>query len=197
MSAFEQERVDKIGQIMPQFSQVAARGDKVLMGLEGDPMFPSKYRGSSRPEATIQNVEDNGGGEYMVNLRMQDGSIKEVSSMTLSPTDVWEFTDDAFEHVMEREQEKEAKHRAESQLYSTSETIAYRGNSHESDISLQITELKDELRTERELNKTFHNTVIDSFREFSNDICKLDKNKACQFCHVFNQQYSSMMKNRN
>ena len=113
--------------------------------------------------------------------------------MSLSPNDVWEFTDDAFEHVLEREQEKqEMKHRAESSLYDNE----YRGTSLDIDLQRQVSELKNELRAERELNKTFHNTVIDSFREFSNDICKLDHNKACKFCHVFNNQYNQMMRNR-
>lgn len=188
MSVYDKDRVDKIGQIMPQFSQVAERGDKVLMGLEGDPMFPTKYRGS-RPTATIENIEKND-DEYLVNLRMEDGTSKQVSSMSLSPNDVWEFTDDAFEGVMEREQERQESitemNRSESELYRGTQDALAR----------EITELKNELRAERELNKTFHNTVIDSFREFSNDICKLDTNKDCQFCHVFNNQYNSMMKNR-
>ena len=190
MAAFDNDRVSKIGQIMPQFSQVARPGDQVLMGLEGDPMFPTKYRGSNRPTAVIQNV-DQEGDEYTVNLKLSDGSTKEVSSMSLSPADVWEFTDDTFQNVVEREKAS-AQHRAEAELAAQQDTD-YRGTN---DLSREVQELKNELNAERELNKTFHNTVIDSFREFANDICKLDKNQACQFCHVFNNQYNQMMENR-
>ena len=87
------------------------------MGLDGDALFPAKYRGiGNRPTAVVQNVQKTD-DEYLVNLKLSNGATKTVSSMTLSPTDVWEFTDKSFEGVVRREKAHAMEqHRAEQEL---------------------------------------------------------------------------------
>ena len=56
--AFDQDRIEKVSKIMPQFTKVAAVGDKVLMGLEGDPSFP--FAGKTRTSAEIIGIDNPG-----------------------------------------------------------------------------------------------------------------------------------------
>lgn len=175
-TTFDASRVSKIAQIMPEFGSVAEPGDVVMMGLEGDPLFPNSYH-TNRPTCRIENIQKLG-DEYrvkLVNVATNEASF--VNTSSLSPNDVWEFTDASFDKVVERQRLSKQKARAED--------ASYRGQ-HE------INELRAELRTEREVNKAFQATVIDSFKEFARDMCKLDQNKACEFCHLFSSQYDTM-----
>lgn len=188
MSAvFAPERIEKISKIMPQFSKVAQVGDMVLMGLEGDPAFP--FKEDSRPSATVTKVSQTEDGNNTVTLELSDGNIKEVSSYTIAPGDVWEFSDESFANVMERERKmQEEKMRAEDAA--RAEESAYRGTN---DLEKQINELRAELEAERQLTRNFHNTYIASLHELANDVCALDPSgKGCQFCRTFNAEYTKM-----
>ena len=192
MSQFDAERVSKISQIMPQFSKVAQKGDKVLMGLEGDPKFPSDFK-KNRPMATISNIEVLGDDEYNVKLSMEDGTTKTVNSLSLSARDVWEFSDESFRNVMNREKEKMT--RAEANIKSS--TPEYRGSNNDvMELKNEISQLKSELAAERATSRSFHNTMIASMHELANDICKMDTSGNAEFCKVFRNEYTKMMKAR-
>ena len=111
MSGFDVERVNKISQIMPQFSKVANKGDTVLMGLEGDPLFPFK-NDETRPSGVITEIKHRE-NDSLITLNMNDGTTKEFSSMSLAADQVWEFDDESFQNVMER-QKKEMDRAEES-----------------------------------------------------------------------------------
>lgn len=183
---FEASRIDKISKIMPNFSKVAQVGDQVLMGLEGDPAFPYSY--GNRPYGTVVEVYDVH-GEPTLTLECSDGSRKSVNSYTISPTDVWEFTDQSFSNVLERErvqQEALSNNRAESHFSDEK----YRGGQNLED---QVAQLRAELETERQLTRNFHNTYIASLHELANDVCKLDTTgNHANFCRTFNDEYKKM-----
>lgn len=186
---YETDRLEKISQIMPQFSKVAAVGDSVLMGLEGDPAFPSKYN-TSRPVAKITDVREANPEEVEVTLSFEDGTERKVNSSTISPYDVWEFDDDTFQKVMKREQTKaEDQARAEAQI-----NEKFRGTSDADALRKEVGELKALVEQEREHARSFNNTLIASMREMANDICKLDKkNNGAEFCRVFRNEYGKML----
>lgn len=192
MSGYDTERVNKISQIMPQFSKVAAKGDTVLMGLEGDPLFPFQDM-NSRPKAVISGIEHRK-NDSLIKLQMHDGTTKEVSSMTLAADQVWEFDDDSFQNVMER-QKREMDSRAEEKVE------PYRGIEHEKDIITELRSeihyLKRELSIERENSKNFHNTMIASMNEMAGDICKLDTSgNKTEFCRTLKGEYEKMIASR-
>ena len=142
MAAYDADRISKISQIMPQFSDVARPGDRVLMGLEGDPLFP--YSSESRPGATIMDVQKSG-DEYLIDLQMGDGSTKHVSSLTLSPTETWEFTEDAFRGVLDRQEPE-------------TQPSDYRGN--DNSVESEISQLRAELDTERQTTRDINNKLL-------------------------------------
>lgn len=184
-NVFDPERVSKISKIMPQFSDVAKVGDEVHMGLVGDPAFP--YQDGARPVATVSSVEKHG-ENVQINLTMQDGTIKKVDKYTISPEGVWEFTDESFKHVLQREREA-FEMRAEARMQPRKE-ISYRGVDA---AHAEIQKLRAELQTEKELVRNFHNTYIASLSELASDICKIDVDQAANFCRTFKTEYEKMV----
>jgi hypothetical protein len=190
-SIYDAERLDKIAQIVPQFSKVAEKGDTVMLGLEGDPSFPVKYRGDARPTATIVDKEEQD-DELHITLKMSDGTTKRVSSWTISPYDVWEYTDAAFRDVMERETRKqEAINRAEASTFRGVEKVEEKGDTKE-----LIKQLRAEIDAERSNMRSFQNTIITSLQEMAGDILNIDKavgggNRA-EFSTIFRKEYAKM-----
>ena len=169
---------------MPQYSQVAQVGDTVRMGLQGDPLFPPSYS-ISRPTATVESV-DAQGDEHLVHLRMGDGSSKTVSSMSLAPDSLWEFSDATLAEVMEREQARHQHVRVDE--------AKFRGLAHAAPApsvapEAELATLEDELRAERERNAAFRGVAIDSVKGLAEDIRRLDTARNCRFCHVFGDGY--------
>ena len=199
---FDASRIDKISKIMPNFTKVAQVGDTVLMGLEGDPVFP--YSNGSRPTAKIVDVSND--ADPTVTLSLDDGSQKVVSSYTIAPNEVFEFTDETFANVLERERkqqedmmreqqaiqlkQQEQEQEQEQQELNRAESSTYRSTSS---LETQIASLRAELDAERQLTRNFHNTYIASLHELANDVCKLDvSGNLAQFCRTFNDEYSRM-----
>lgn len=178
-AVFDQERIAKIREIMPKFADVAMVGDRVMMGLQGDPMDP--YKGNDRPTATIVNKSAD-----EVTLKMADNSRRTVSKYAIAPKDVWEFTDDSFKNVLTREKAKVME-------ASRAETTTVQAKSN--DLASEVAQLRSELATERNLTRDFHKTYIASMRELAADVCKIDAatgNKHASFCRTFRDQYSKM-----
>lgn len=187
---FNQERISKISKIIPQFTKVAKVGDTVMMGLEGDPVFP--YDGSNRPTATIESLTPNG-NDVTIGLKMSDGTVKSVSMYSVAPTDVWEFTDKSFAQVMARERQAQEKRIVDARAEKPIEVV--QKSSSNGDMRQEIASLRAELEAERKLTRNFHNTYIASLHELASDVCKIDNltgGKNASFCKTFNNEYEKM-----
>lgn len=182
-SLYDTERVKKISQIMPEFARVARPGDEVYMGLQGDPCYPDTFL-TDRPTAIIQNVDLSNPEEAFVTLQTNRGETMKLSSLTLKPQHVWEFTDKAFRGVLDRENAL-ATSRAEDK-----QPVR---NANEDVLRQEIQELRAELTTQRENSKNFQNTIIASMKEMANDILKIDSNQnRAEFSKVFSTEYTKM-----
>ena len=193
MSTYDTERVNKISQIMPQFAKVANEGDTVLMGLEGDPLFP--FTQKNRPTAVISNIEHRK-HDSIITLKLNDGTTKDVSSSTLASDQVWEFDDKSFQNVMDR-QRKEMEARAEQEI--KVEQPPFRGvdESIITELKSEIESLKNQLNSTNENNKNFHNTMIASMNEMASDICRLDTSgKNTEFCRTLKSEYGKLLESR-
>lgn len=189
-SVYQPDRISKISRIMPQFTKVAAVGDTVMMGLEGDPAFPTAWKNGTRPMATITDVVSEVDGTS-VKLRMDDGTQKVVNEYSIAPGDVWEYTDEAFSNVMERERKAQeiAMSRAETPVADAS----YRGDkSIVDDLRQEVELLKAQLSEERALTRSFQNTYIMTMKELANDVMKLDTSGSASFCRTFAHEYDKM-----
>lgn len=187
MSLYDSERVGKISTIMPNFANVAERGDVVRMGLEGDPLYDS----SLAKFGTIQNIREGEiANEKIVTIRDNDtGKVRAYSSTSIKPNELWEFTDDSFKNVLNREQEK---HRAEQAIVDIPKDVeVYRGSEEVNMLRDEISNLRSMIEMETNQRKDFSNTVIETMKEIASDVCKSNSN--APFCKMFQAEYSAMI----
>ena len=98
---YDNERVNKIKDVMPAFLNVARSGDAVYMGLKGDPCFPKTWNDDAkRPYGTIAS---NNGEQVVIDLA--DGNRETYEAGMLNGAKLIEFTQDGLERVMNRERE--------------------------------------------------------------------------------------------
>jgi hypothetical protein len=196
---YDPERIQKISTIMPNFASVAQRGDVIRMGLEGDPF----YNKSMAKLGTIESIQKGDVmDEKIVSIRDHDsGNLKQFSSSSIKPNEVWEFTDESFKKVLNREQEK---HRAEAELKaaefkaaqqanSAEKIVPYRGELNLDALRSEITELKTLIQQDQQRNKDFNNTVIETMKEIAGDVCKMDTGNNASFCKIFEGEYTRML----
>lgn len=186
MQVYDQDRVLKIGAIMPKFNQVAQIGDNVLMGLEGDPKFPYTNP-NERLSATIKDITRKSTGTE-IQLKLSDGTSKTVNEYSIAPADVWEYSDQGFQKVFERERKK-----VQSENMRSSRAEATLAEPGSKSLQAQIAQLRSELETERQMTRNFHTTYVASLHELASDVCKLDTSgKHASFCRTFNEEYDKM-----
>lgn len=183
MSLYDSERIGKISTIMPNFANVAEKGDVVRMGLEGDPL----YNSSLAKFGTIEMIE-NGDmpDEKIVSIRdHESGNVRAFSSTSIKPNEVWEFTDSTFKNVLQREQ---VKHRAEQAI---NDQQVYRGSDQINMLRDEISNLRSLIEMETVQRKDFSNTVIETMKEIASDVCK--SNSDAPFCRMFQSEYTKMV----
>tara|TARA_B110000046_G_C13020337_1_gene410815 strand:- start:2536 stop:3303 length:768 start_codon:yes stop_codon:yes gene_type:complete len=192
-SVYHPERIAKISRIMPQFAKVAAAGDAVMMGLEGDPAFP--FTATPRPTGIITDVISQVDGTS-IKLRMDDGSEKVVNEYSIAPGDVWEYTDTSFENVMERELKGQqiVASRAEKPIV---DDTPYRGPNAEEVrlLSAEVAKMKADMAAEHRVVRSFHNTYIMSLKELTDDIIGVSKD--AKFSKCFSEKYEEMARAEN
>lgn len=185
---YDSDRIGKIAQIVPKFSELAQPGDTVDLGLMGDPSFPEKYR-SSRPSGTVTRVENNGQGRD-VHIKLSNGTSKIVSDTTIDPMSVWEFTDASFQNVLERQQPPKA----------------YRGRADPAPavnveaIHTKLHSLASKLQQSDDSNVAFRNTVITTLSAVAKEVSELQSagkyrggSHATTFCTTLAAEYSGMV----
>ena len=176
MSLYDPSRVDKIGTIMTSFTGVAKPGDRVLMGLEGDPMFPQHWQ-KDRPTGVVYSNDGN-----QVVIDMDGGGRETYEAGMLNPKKVWEFSDDAFDKVIKRETDSYrgvATPAAAPQDPSPVPQPDYRGI---------IDTLERDLKRLNEKISSFHTVYLTSLRELARDVT--DGN--CKFCKAYGEEFDSM-----
>lgn len=182
---YASDRVEKIARIMPSFAEVAEIGDTVELGLKGDPLFPDAYA-TERPMATISGVNHQEDGTT-VTLMHADGSSQVIAPGALAPTQVWEYTDSAFEKVLQREHDYAA--RAEESIMPPPQMPDYRGTDA---LRLEVQQLRADLEAERALRQNFNNTYIETLKEFSHDIIGVANGSGVTFATMFSEEYDKM-----
>ena len=178
-NAYAPERLEKIAQIMPSFASVAQKGDVVYRGLEGDPNMPAAWTGPDRPTAVIDAVTRTDAG-IDVTLKFANGETRVCNEHETAGASLWEFTDQSFEKVMERERQK----------YDPPQPASSYRNASDGDLRGEVEALRSLVRAEQKRNRSFHNTYIASMRELAADVCRMDvKGNKADFCRTFNVEF--------
>ena len=177
---YNPERIQKIGEILPGLCSYAEKGDEIHLGLDGDPEFPAVYRGS-RPTGIIEDIQTENDAT-IITARFEDGSVKKLSSRTISAFDSWEFTDKCFEKVKQREESKTASLESD-----------YRGTNNE-DYETKIARIESELTSYGQTQDAFRKTVITTLKEIANDVSSIAKESGYEpkFCSYLTKRYDEM-----
>lgn len=178
MSSFATERVERISKIMPAFSENAMPGDQIVLGLEGDSLFPNAYR-SNRPHMTVVQSKRTESG---YDIEAMDNSTKEVmtlSSNAIDPRTVWEFTDASFENVMLRAEQKYRRSSLEQET----------GGLYE-----KVNQLESLYRSSVSENAKFRNAVIEGMSEMAKEVSSMGN---APFCALLNKEYRGQYVSKN
>ena len=182
---YDAERMQVIGSVMPEFSNLVKEGDTVCMGLEGDSMFPSEYRGA-RPVGTVTKKVIHDNKEVSLTLNFGENEPERVvSSFSIKPTDVYELTDATFKRVMHAEKQLHAEKNAETK-YGNAESRTL------DKLNAQIDVLAKRLETQEYRSKELGDTLIASLEAVARDVCTVSdatNSKPTEFCHNFTQEY--------
>lgn len=176
---FSEDRVNNISEIMPKLSEHVQVGDQILLGLEGDPNFP--YEMSERPEGVVRNVS-NTNGLVDLSVELNNGDLVKLSAGSIAPDQVWEFTEDSFRNVLERNIKVSST--VESAATPVDDLSAYRGSN-------DVSELKAMLETQIKENNEFNQTLVKTLNEIAKDVVSL--NPEAKFCSVFASEYRGVM----
>lgn len=190
MALYDPERVDKISQIMPRFSEHVQVGDEILLGLEGDPLYPEKYN-DYRPKGVVTKVKQLDGGAS-IKVQMENGSKVTLAPGELDPQKVWEFSDDSFQKVLQRSIPQEQSN-FESNDYRGSENVDFKSSSSDiQQLKQELAMLKSQYETDQIEARQFNNTLIATMNEVAQDVCASNPNAG--FCNIFTGEYRSMFK---
>ena len=185
---YEQDRVQRLSRIQRSFSSAVRTGDQIEFGLRGDPLFPPDYK-SSRPQGRVMRVKGVGTDGASIRVRLTNGSVVDVMPYTLDPRRVWEFTDDHFQKVVERNNVASLGTEREDPSYGNAKTVP----KSEYDALLQKVELLS-TRLDKEVRETknFNGALVASFSEMADEVRKVSKEDT-PFCNKFSTEYRSMV----
>jgi hypothetical protein len=178
---------------MPRFNQHVREGDEILLGLEGDPMFPSGFK-ENRPKGVVTRVKstDTNGENTSIRVKMDGGQTVDIAPHSIDPQRVWEFTDESFSNVLKRSIAEQESNQSLDE--SATDEPSYRGSNEVLQLRQELMEMKKNQELEVEQTRNFNNTLIATLNEMASDVCAVSSDKA-GFCSVFKNEYSKMMSN--
>ena len=178
---FAEERVANISEIMPKLSEHVRIGDRITLGLEGDPKFP--YSGSNRPTGDVVKVSKKDDGLVDLDVKLSSGDTVKLAAGSIAADQIWEFTEDSFRNVLERSINAQKVSSSDNDIESS-----YRGSLNE---SKEIVELRKALETQIKESNDFNQTVVKTLNEMAKDIINMNPN--AKFCSVFASEYRGAM----
>ena len=182
---YDPDRVSKLKTIQTRFGSYARVGDRILLGIRGDPALPASYRGAQgQPQGTIVKIKNEGTPGAILRVKL-DGEKYGKSSVTLYPHQlsgdkVWEFADDTWEHVKARAQQPQG----------------YRGSADSTDevstLRAQLDTVMREFQSYKSSTSNWKEAVVDSLHHMSNEIAY--RNPDAKFSKVFTEEYRAVGK---
>ena len=154
-------RDQQLDMIMPQFANHAQVGDKVEMGVVGDPDFP--FEMNARPQAQVVDVSTDSDGNTHVQL--QDTSTGEMmmsGSAERNEHLVFEFEPTTFQNVLERAMSSDAE-------------VVTSHPSPVPDLSDVNSETLQQVMSEMSETRAFANNLVSVLKNMNKDMHRMDK----------------------
>lgn len=168
-------RLSQLADIVPRFNQHVQPGDEVLMGIQGDALFP--YADATRPRMTVKSVDRSQSDPSSVELVLSDQTGREVvvPRNNIDASKLWEFSDDSFNNVVERAVSASASAQATGSRSSASAS--------ERSIEARMDEMD-----------AFKKKVVMTLNEMAKEVRKAKNGEECTFCTLFNETYDAARK---
>lgn len=176
---WDPERLRNVGHVLTRYSAHLAEGDRIRLGMEGDPCTP--YRSADdAPRATVTEVTRDGDH---VRFRAQvDGSDELLDLDNRNVSNVWEIDPDYLDtfrsHVEqpppEDEQEKE----------------------YRSAIDSQLERLEQRLEDMETTNRAFRETMASTVRALAGDMMRSYRGGKLEFAHQYADRYDLAIADR-
>jgi hypothetical protein len=164
---YNSERVGKLSKIQPTFAENIQTNDQIMLGIEGDHLFPAKYR-SSRPVLTVSHKVQNEQG-WDVHAVAHDGHLHILKAGDISPTGCWEVTEKTFADMMSRKEER------------------YRSTKAQNSIDERLAVIEAKQAEEFSANESFRSAIVDGMAAMASEI---DKGlPGATFSSMFAQEY--------
>lgn len=181
------DRISQLSEIVPKFNEYVKEGDVLLLGMEGDPLYP--YDQDNRPEVRVKRIlRDSDGNTEIVGRNMSTGRRVTIPKSNVDPKLLYEFSDDTFQKVIERNMNKNSN---------SSEGLEYRGSPAPSmnngyDMEARLANYEqafEEIAKELQETRQFNSNVVKTFKEVSKDVKRLDQYGDCKFCDLYLDEY--------
>lgn len=171
MTVYDPERIARLAQISTKFHAHAAKGDRIVLGIEGDSEMPAKYRGN-RPAGTIVRIKNEGTDHSTLRVALDSGRTVDLHPNYVGGDRVWEFSEETWPKVLARTQPQEA---------------TFRGGDDMVKMRQEIADMTRKFDVERAEAKSFNDALVESLAQITNEISQT--NPSAKFSRVFQQEY--------
>ena len=188
---YDKQRIDRISKIVPVFTTHAMVGDRIVFGLEGDPLFPRSYQ-TARPCGVITKIKNHGKPSATLRVRMdRNGKHVDIDCTNVGPDRLWEFEPGTYEKVVERstpveERESVKEHGGGAAHVSLSTYDQLRERVETLACRLEAASLED---------KNFRKAMVASMSELANELSNTTNGSEKSFSSQFAKEYKTMQQN--
>lgn len=195
-SIWDSERISNIGWILSRYSEHIQNGDRIRMGIEGDPC--GAYRGEDEaPCGTVTSVTRSDDGFVQFNMRL-DTSGEEVSldNRNVAPEKVWEVHPDFVETFRGRvhgpdEDDGDAEEPSEKEEEHEEPSDDFR-----SAVETRVESLGERLQRMETVGSELERTIASAVRELCGDLMRTYRGETPDFSFQYADRYDLALAKR-
>ena len=211
---WDTQRLQTIGEVMQQYAGHITVGDRLRLGMEGDPVYA--YRSAAdAPRGDVISVQRDDDGLVSIQVKLNDGSVEAVDNLSVDPRRVWEidpaylptFTAKAIARsVGATVREDDAGHdesRAAQQLHQASAAMEEKLQHELSDLKQYRGQMQDrlgllseQLRDVDDTNRDFRTTTAATIRHIVADLLSVGSGGELIFAKEYADKYDIAMQNQ-
>ena len=185
---YDKQRIDRISNIVPVFTTHAMVGDRIVFGLEGDPLYPRSYL-SARPSGVITRIKNQGKPSATLRVRMdRNGKHVDIDCTNVGPERLWEFEPDTYERVVERSTPVEER----KSVNEGGGGAAHVSLSTYDQLRERVERLACRLEAASLEDKNFRKAMVASMSELANELAKTTSGGEQSFSNQFAKEYKTM-----
>ena len=186
-SVWDGERISNIGWILSRYSEHVQEGDRVRMGIEGDPC--STYRGIDGASAgTVDRVRRDDYGFVQLTVTLDSGKEVELDNRNIAPAKVWEIHPDFVNVFRGRVQKSNGDGEEHDGEEHNDDTY---GDTHDfrSAVETQVETLGERLKRMENAGTELERTIASAVRELAGDLMRTYRGEEPEFSFRYADRY--------